>query len=673
MSMQDPYGWLEDNTARRVSEWSAAQNAQARTVLAGLRSHHEIYPRLSQLWEPLMETGVARRHGRTFVLQRVGAMEQPVLMVRRAGRSDEILIDPVADGFPTRTIDWWYPSRSGRYVAYGVSEGGDEQSVLRLVDVDTGEEQPDVIPWTRQCSLAWTVDDGGFPYTRHPHPVGVDDTERYYHRQVFCHRLGTAFGDDQPIFGAGRSRTHMPELSLFPDGRQLLLTVHRSRPACDDELYLVDLETGETTPLTPNRAARYVVTCVGNKILACTNLRRRRGELVRIDPRHPDPADWVVVVPEDPGRVMMSIHAHGQDLWVHWLDRGASAVSLHGADGEPQGWVRWPMPGTVDTLVADDRRLLAVYETFTLPPRIYEVNREDSLDARLLTPSVPHASPAPGLESCRVTVAADDGAAVPVLLLQPKPTEADAAGDVAHPLHGSILLTGYGGMHVPSTPKYNPMFIEWCELGGTVAVAQVRGGGELGEEWHEGGRRGSKEQVFRDFAAVADHLGDHGRTSPGKVVIYGRSNGGLLVADAVLRNPGRYAGVACWVPLLDMLRFHRFLIGEIWTEEYGDPDNADEKVWLEAYSPYDRVKAGPYPPILFGVGTRDTRVHPMHSYKMVARLQAEAQGGPFLLRVESEAGHGAGRSLRQALNESADVVAFLTSCVKGSEMDPGMV
>lgn len=670
MRMRDSYEWLEDSTSPRVSEWAAAQNAQARTMVVGLRGRHDIYSGLLRLWAPLMETGVARRDGRTFVLQREAAMEQPALVVRRSGGPDQILVDPVVGGFPTRTIDWWYPSRSGRYVAYGVSEGGDEQSVLHVVDVDTGEERPDVIPGTRQCSLIWTLDDGAFLYTRHPDPTGAGDTEHYYHRHVFCHRLGTAYQDDPRIFGAGRPRTHLPELSLFPDGRRLLVTVHRSRPACDDELYLVDLETGEQTPLTPNRQARYVVACVGDEILACTNYRRDRGELVRIDPRHPDPEDWIGVVPEDPSRVMMSVHAVGPDLWVHWLEQGISVVTLHGADGQAKGLVRWPEPGTVDRLVADGHGLLAVYETFTLPPRVYEVKPDESLVARLLTPSVPHTSPAVGLEGCRVTVAADDGTAVPVLILQPRPTSAAPTPALTQPLYGSTLLTGYGGMHVPTTPKYSPMFIEWCELGGTVALAQVRGGCELGEGWHKGGRRGRKEQVFHDFAAVAGHLADHEGTSPGKVVIYGRSNGGLLVADAVLRDPRRYAGVACWVPLLDMLRYHLFLIGEIWTEEYGDPNNPEEKAWVERYSPYHRVREGPYPPILFGVGTEDTRVHPMHSFKMVARLQAEARGGPFLLRAESAAGHGAGLSRSQALAEGADVVAFLAACVEGGQMGP---
>ena len=454
----------------------------------------------------------------------------------------------------------------------------------------------------------------------------------------------------------------MPEISISPSGKWLLITVHCSRPACDDELYLRDQMSGEIVSLSGPQRARYTATFDAEEgVLLCTNRDAPRGRLVVVDPNHPETHNWRSVVDEHPNWVMMTARAAGKRLWVSWLDGATSHVTLHSPDGRMVASVRWPEPGTVESIIARGEEFYGVYQSFSLPPRVYVVPAE-GLSPRVLTSSVRHDVQV-SVHVSSLSAPSTGGVRVPFFLLKATRTRTCTSLQGVD-VDGAVLLTGYGGMHVPSTPRYSPSLLVWCDAGGQGVVANLRGGCELGEGWHQDGRRDRKENVFLDFEAVARFLIDSGRADRQRVAIHGRSNGGLLVGDAVVRNPDLFAAAACGVPLLDMLRYHLFLIADIWTEEYGHPEDPVACEWLSRYSPYHRVEAGlRYPPVLFYTSANDSRVHPMHARKMAARMQQEARGGPFLFRVEDEAGHGAGKPVGKMVTEEADILSFLLAHV----------
>jgi prolyl oligopeptidase len=659
VAVADPYRWLEEGAAPEVQAWTAAQNALTKKMLDAYPGREALSARFWQLYEiGSLGTPFPRRHGkrtRLFYTRRDGKQNQPVLYVRDgADGADRALVDVnalAADG--TRALDWWNPSEDGARVAYGVSADGSEESVLRVRDVATDKDLPDEIPRTRACSLAWTPDGHGFFYTRYPEPGSVPAGEEKYHRAVFFHRLGGDPAKDRKVFGDGRDLKDWPGVALSPNGRALVVTVEQGWSK--SEVYLLDPH-GKRPPVTVaagEEALFQVVEVLDDRMYLRTNSGAPRGKLYAVELAHPERARWKEVLPEE-NDILEDVVYFGGELAATYLHDAATRLRLFAADGKPRGEIALPGLGTVGGLGAE-RDGHELYYSFTsfLTPTVVLRHQDGAANAewrRLASPIDPSA-----FEVERVQYTSKDGTRAPMFLVRKKGTPNDGARPT--------VLYGYGGFNVSMLPGWTPSVAPFLEHGGVYALAILRGGGEYGEAWHQAGMMGHKQNVFDDFAAAAQWLIANKVTSPGELAISGRSNGGLLVGAALTQHPELYRAVVCGVPLLDMLRYDRFRIAQLWTAEYGAPEDAEAFKWLRAYSPYHNVKDGAaYPAVFLHTAESDTRVDAMHARKMTARLQAAtASDRPILLHVETKAGHGAGKPLGKVIEQLTDEWSFLFS------------
>lgn len=652
-AIEDPYRWLEIEDDPQVVEWTEEQNRLTRQALDGSPSRERVHARLQQLLSIGALGTPSPRRGRYFYMRRQGDQNHAVLYLREGAPDapERVILDPnawSADG--TEALDWYYPDRSGRLLAYGRSSGGDEWSTLRILDVDTGEHLPDEIARARAASVSWVPDGSGFFYTRYPGPSEVPEGEESYHRRVYFHALGSAVAEDPLIFGEGREKEDWPGTHLSKDGRYLLVTVSVGWTRTD--LYLLDRETGDWTTLVEGEEALYDGELYQGRLFLHTNSQAPRYRLFVVDLEDTDRSKWQEVLPESEW-VLEWTGIVGGVLFASYLADATSRFFRFDLHGGARREIPLPTLGSLGGIGGewDGHELFYGFSSFTVPPTVYRydlLTGETELWGRVEADVDPD-----GYEIHQVRYTSKDGTSVPMFVVHRKGLARD--GDQP------TLLSGYGGFNLSMTPGFSRANFLWLENGGVYAVANLRGGGEYGTAWHEGGRRGHKQNVFDDFTGAAEWLIANGYTRPERLAIYGGSNGGLLVGAALTQRPELFRAVVCAVPLLDMLRYHHFRIARLWIPEYGSPEVPEEFAWLHAYSPYHRVRDGErYPAVLLTTGASDSRVDPMHARKMAARLQ-EATGSdlPILLRVETRAGHGAGKPLAKVLEESADVWTFL--------------
>jgi prolyl oligopeptidase len=663
VAVPDAYRWLEETDSAEVAAWTAAQGRFARLALDALPGRDAIRERLAALFSIGTVSPPTVRGGRYFYQRREGTQEQPVLYVRNGSAGvDRVLLDPAAlSPDATSALDWHYPSPDGRLVAYGISEGGSEKSTLRVREVGTGRDRPDVIPWTRACSLEWRPDGSGFFYTRYPEPGRVPPGEEEYHRHVFEHRLGEDWRRDVLLFGEGREPEDWPSIHLSPDGRFLAVSVSRGWTRTD--VYLNDrTRGGGFVPVVEGIDSLFGVTLRNDRLYLHTNHGAPRYRLVTADPERPGSESWQDVIPEGP-EVLEGALLVGQWILVHRLRDASSRLALYDLRGRPLRELDLPGIGTVGAMTGewDGKEAFFGFSSFTTPPAVY----------RVAVPEGP-AEPWQAVEGDvnprayavqLVRYASKDGTPVSMFLVHGRD----------RPPGGPALLTGYGGFNVSLTPAFGRSLMLFLERGGLYAVAHLRGGGEYGEEWHRAGMREHKQNVFDDFLAAAEFLLREGHVARGRLAIMGGSNGGLLVGAALTQRPELFAAAVCQVPLLDMLRYQRFRIARLWIAEYGSPEDPDAFRWLHAYSPYHSVKDGtPYPAVLLTAGEADSRVDPMHARKMAARLQAATSSGrPILLRLETRAGHGQGKPVSKLVAEWTDVWSFLLAELGMSSLGQG--
>ena len=665
VAVADPYRWLEEGAAPEVQAWTAAQNALTKKALDAYPGREALAARFWQLYEiGSLGTPFPRRHGkrtRLFYTRRDGKQNQPVLYVRDGiDGADRPLVDvngTVAGS--TRALDWWYPSDDGARVAYGVSDAGSEESVLRVRDVETGRDLPDEIPRTRHCGLAWAPDGHGFYYTRYPAPGEVPTADLPYHRTVFFHRLGDDPARDSKLFGDRPDKTDWPEVELSPDGRWLAITVNQGWSK--SEVYLVDTRAAGAPapiPVATGEDARFqVIQALDDRLFLFTTTGAPRGRVFAVDPAHPQRAHWREVIKESDDVLEQAVYFRG-GLAAVYLHDAAARLRLYAADGAPRGEVALPALGTLTGIsgARDAAQLFYGFTSFFTPTAVYAVDAGLALHATA-APRLWRQIESPIDQSAfvveRVTVTSRDGSRAPLFLAHRKDVRRDGSGPA--------VLTGYGGFNIAMLPGWTPSAIPFLERGGTYALAVLRGGGEFGEAWHKAGMLGRKQNVFDDFIAASEWLIANKVTTADRLGIFGGSNGGLLVGAALTQRPDLFRAVVCGVPLLDMVRYHRFRLAALWTSEYGSSDDADAFRWLYAYSPYHRVRDGvAYPAVLLHAAASDTRVDPMHARKMAARLgAATASGRPILLQIETQAGHGAGKPLAKVLAQLTDEWSFL--------------
>ena len=673
-SVADPYRWLESTDDPRTVEWLTAQSALMAAERAGWTARAGFVDRVGALLGAGTVSPPYWRGPRHFLSRREPGQQFSVLYVVEADGTERLLIDPIAlDPTGLTTLDSWQPSKEGDRLAYQLSVGGNEESLLYVMDVATGEILEGPIDRCRYSPIAWVPGANSFYYVRRIAPDLLPESERNFHRRVYLHRVGSPTDSDILVFGAGMTMTNYYGVEVSRDGHWLQVSSSQgteprnnlwvadltSSPHASPAFTLVQGDVDAQTSLSFGRDGRVYVS---------TDLDAPRGRLAVTSPGAWSPAVWDDLIPQDADAVLESVtmlDGIGLDedlLLVVRTAHGVARMSLHRAkDGSYIEDVPLPGAGTIGGPVehVDGGPLTwFVYTDHTTVPTIY------AFDARSREVTL-HAMPpgsvdVPAVSSQQVEYTSADGTTVRMFVISPTDEP-----DVARP----TILYGYGGFGVPLAPGYSAAILAWVEAGGVWAVANIRGGSEEGEDWHRDGMLGKKQNVYDDFHAAAEWLVANGWTTSEQLGIYGGSNGGLLVGAAMTQRPDLFNAVVCVAPLLDMIRYTTSELGPTWTVEYGDPEDAEQFDWLHAYSPYHRVVEGTdYPATMFAVFDNDTRTDPMHGRKMCAAAQHATSGTrPVVLRTEGDVGHGA-RSLDRSVEEAADTLSFMA---RWTGLDPG--
>ena len=664
-SVADPYRWLEDADAPETRAWITAQNRLTEAWLGEIPQRPAIRERLRALTDYPRAGAPWQRGGRWFQMRNTGLQNQDVLWTMAAPDAEgEVLLDPnllSADG--TVALTGLAVTEDGALLAYATSAAGSDWMTWQVRDVETGQEVGEAVRWSKFSGAAWAPDGSGFWYAAYDEPdpdAAYDGINR--NQRLFFHRVGSPQSSDDLVY----ERPDEPEWGFAPqvsdDGRYLVIEVWKGTEP-NNRVYLIDLEhtPGEVRPLLDDFDAGYSFAGNDGSVLYFqTDLDAPLGRIIAIDVRSPQREHWREVVGESADTLERTRLIGGRLLGVY-LHHATHRLRWYSTDGAPDGEIPLPELGAVDSVTGrrDDRDCCFTFSTFTRPTEVYRYDI-DAGDVQLLH-RADNGVDAEQLVTEQHFVTSTDGVEVPVFLVR----RADAVADGSRP----VWLYGYGGFQIPITPICKPQWLVWLEMGGTVAVANLRGGGEYGQSWHDAGRLDNKQQVFDDAMAVAQWLQDSGWAERGRVAIHGGSNGGLLAGACLTQRPDLFGAVVSEVGVLDMLRFHKFTIGWGWVSDYGSPDDPEQFKVLAAYSPLHRLAKGTaYPPTLLTTGDHDDRVVPAHSFKFAAALQA-AQGGdaPVLIRVDTSAGHGAGKPTDKIVAERTDVVAFL---VRALQLEP---
>jgi len=659
----DNYRWLEDGTSPDTQKWVEEEMSYTRSLLDPLPGRDAIHKRLTELLSigSISSPQIGGKY--YFYTRREGMQNQPVLYVREGGverkndGKDRVLLDVnqlAADG--TIALDWYQPSENGKYLVYGTSPSGSEMSTLHIIETKTGAALPDIIERTRACSIAWMPDNSGFYYTRYPKKGDVPEGQEMYNRRVFYHDLGTDPETDLKIFGEGRDPEDWPNVSLDNDGRLLLITVEQGWTKA--EMFLMDLKKGTPpTRITTGKNFLYSGSVYNGRVYIVTNEDAPRYRVFVTEAGDYERDNWKEIIPQADA-VLQGAAVWGGKIFAQYEQNATSQLKIFDSSGDKISDLTLPALGTVFGSDGKWNRdeIFYGFLSFTVAPTVYRYDiktKTTSLWAKVDAPSIDPAA----YEVNQEWYHSKDGTRVPMFIVNKKGLKKDS--------HNPTLLTAYGGFNVSLTPDFKRQAYLWMEHGGVYAVANLRGGAEFGEDWHRAGMLDKKQNVFDDMIAAAEHLIAEKYTDKDHLAIQGGSNGGLLMGAMITQRPDLFRAVVCQVPLLDMLRYQNFQIAKLWVPEYGSSDNPEQFKWLYAYSPYHHVKEGTeYPAILFMTADTDTRVDPMHAKKMAAEMQAEAKNGssktrPILLRIESKAGHGAGKPVTKQIEEFTDVYSFL--------------
>jgi prolyl oligopeptidase len=668
----DPYRWLENVDSAETAAWVGAQNKVTFDFLATLGQREAIKQRLTELYNYPRHDLPFKEAGRYFYTYNTGLKNQPQLLMKdRLDGEARLLLDPntlSTDG--TVSLTQWDVSPDGKSLGYGVAVAGSDWNEFRVRDIATTKDTTDVIKWVKFSAFEWTKDSKGFFYSRFPEPQKSENQvfSALANQTVYYHRLGTPQGDDIKIFATPDFPQRGWNGSVTDDGRYLLIygsegTDRRNR------LYYVDLKDpqnpdlgGTVVKLIDVIEADYTV--LGNKgsvLFVSTDLEAANKKIIAIDLANANRANWRTLVPEAPDVIESSIVAGGKFV-INYLHDAHSRLMVFGLDGAPQGEIALPGIGTVaGTNYArdqgglsgdiDDSELFFKYTSFIQPATSF---RHDLTTGKNAPVEVAKVAFDPALyETKQIFYASKDGTRVPMFITHRKGVKLDGS----HP----TMLYAYGGFDISLKPAFSPSTIAWLELGGVYAQPNLRGGGEYGREWHLAGTKERKQNVFDDFIAAGDWLVANRYTGHDKLVISGGSNGGLLVGAVANQRPDLARVAFPAVGVMDMLRFHKFTIGWAWASDYGNADDAEGFKYLSAYSPVHNVKAGvQYPAVMVTTADHDDRVHPGHSFKYAAAMQAANPNPKFpaYIRIDVKAGHGQGKPIAKQIEEIADKLAF---------------
>ncbi len=652
----DPYRWLEDPDAPKTLAWVEAQNQHTAQYLQAVPARERISQRLTELWDYPRYSAPYKEGGRYFFSKNDGLQNQAVLYVQQTLDSEpKVVIDPnkfSEDG--TAALSNQALSEDGLLLAYGVSQSGSDWQEIKIRTVDTGEDYPEVLQWCRFTSIAWKHDNSGFYYTRFPESGKLPKEEETYYNRVYWHKLGTPQAEDVLIY----ERPDFKEWGFNPfiteDGKYLLLVVWNGTDPKNRVYYREVENTGPFIQLLDAADASYdFIDNAGPIFYFNTDMEAPRGRIIAIDTTHPDRANWQEIIPEQTD-VVSHVTVVNKQFVVGYMHDAHHKLKLYELDGSYVRDLELPTIGSIGELSGkrDDSEMFIGFTSFLYPYSIFHYDFKTG-EMTLFRGSESNFK-ADDFEIKQVFYNSKDGTRIPMFLVHKRGLALDG--------NNPTMLYGYGGFNISLTPSFAVSRLVWLENGGVYAIANLRGGGEYGEDWHQAGILARKQNVFDDFHAAAEWLIDQKYTSSSRLAIMGGSNGGLLVAACEVQRPDLYGAVICAVPVIDMLRYHKFTFGRYWVSDYGnaeaDPEHFD---FLYAYSPLHNIKEGvAYPPTLIATADTDDRVVPLHAKKFAATLQAAHTGdNPILLRIETKAGHGAGKPTAKQIEEQSDFYAFL--------------
>ena len=648
VELTDPYRWLEEQQAPQTRAWIDAQNAYTASVFDPLPGKERISRRLGELMKVDIVGMPFIRGGRYFFSKRAATQDLSILYMRRGPRgADEVLIDPhgmsadhtVSVGFSDVSLD-------GTTLIYAVRNGGEDEVTLRVMDIDSRKEL-DTLPRARYSGVSMTPDRKTIYYARQT-PQGP---------RVFVHQVGADAATDRQIFGDGYGPEKIIGASLTDDGKYLLVNVSHGSAAMKTELYFHEVGKGNgLTPIVNDIEATFSGAVAGDTLFMRTNWNAPKYRVIKVDLRRPQRANWVDFMPQGQA-VMSGLSTAGGRLFVSTIENVQTRIRAYSPEGKPLGEVELPGIGAASGINGDwdkDEAFFA-FSSFAQPQTIYRYTVSTGARDIWSKQNVPIDSAS--IEVKQVWYASKDGTKVPMFVAHRKGLTLDGTSPA--------LLTGYGGFNASQMPGFSQRAAFWIENGGVYALPNLRGGGEFGEDWHRAGMLEKKQNVFDDFVAAAEWLIANKYTSSQKIAISGGSNGGLLVGAALTQRPELFRAVVCSYPLLDMVRYHKFMVAGYWVPEYGSAEaNAEQFRYIRAYSPYHNVTPGTkYPAVLFITGDGDTRVAPLHARKMAALLQASTGSDPLerpvILRYDTKAGHSGGLPVTKIIEDMTDELRFL--------------
>jgi prolyl oligopeptidase len=666
--VEDPYRWLEDADSPQTRSWIEAQNRVTFSWLESIPERRWIQDRITKLWN-FEKYGVpVRKGGRYFFTKNDGLQNQSVLYVMESvdGTPREVLNPNALSRDGTVALIKFVPSDDGRWLAYGLSTAGSDWQEWRVRDVETGLDLPDHLRWMKSWDVWWTKDSRGFFYTRYDEPnekTKLSDVN--YFEKLFHHRVGTTQAEDPLVYERRDQKEWGFTGHVTEDGRFLVIAVDRGTER-KNLVFYKDLESegAEVVELIREFEADYTFVGSDGPILWFkTDLDAPRGRLIAIDTTQPERSNWRELVPQAQ-ETLTSAAVVGDRLVAVYLKDAHSAVRVFSLDGTFERAIELPGLGTASGFKGErgDPETFFAFTSFTIPAAIYRCDVASGETSVFRAPTV-DVDPS-AFETKQVFYRSKDGTRIPMFLTHRKGLALDGKNPT--------LLYGYGGFNISLTPSFSVANLVWMEMGGVYAQPNLRGGGEYGERWHRTGTKLQKQNVFDDFIAAADWLIANRYTSPSNLAIFGGSNGGLLVGACMTQRPDLFAAALPAVGVLDMLRFHKFTVGWMWTSDYGSADDPQEFQALLAYSPLHNLRPGTrYPATLITTADHDDRVVPAHSFKFASALQAAQAGpAPALIRIETKAGHGAGKPTSKQIEEAADRFAFLVR-VLGMELPAG--
>jgi len=664
VEISDPYRWLEGDGEGKATEetrkWTEEQNAQTREILDHLPGREKLEKRLAEVMQMRAIRAPQMEGDRYFYTQREGRQNQAVLFLREGadGTPRELLDANKLDKDGLITLSWDEPSQDGKLLAFGIYRSGDENDVLHVMDVESGKWLEDEIEG-RVRDVHWEPDGRGFFYRR------LEDVKNPYSGQICYHKLGQKQGEDRILFEQYKTgplaTTWGPYASVGRDGRCMVLRYATGTKSND--LYVIDLEkwrkTGafELAVVSKGEDAQFNGAALGDRLYMETTLDAPNGRIVLVDMKRPGKEAWQEIIPQRPDAVLETFSIAKGMLVVRYQKKASTRIELFDLEGGPIHELSLPGIGTASVSTQEDRtEAFLSYTSFNQPPIIYHIDLTAGKTKKVVWAKSDISFDPSTMEVKQVFYPSKDGTSISMFIVHRKGMAMDG--------NNLTMLTGYGGFGLGSTPGFNPTLIPWLEAGGVFAIANLRGGNEYGEKWHEAGMLEHKQNVFDDFIAAGEYLIREKYTLPSKLGSSGGSNGGLLVGAALTQRPDLWGAVVCHVPLLDMLRYQKFLMARYWVPEYGTSEDAEQFKYLLAYSPYHHVREGvKYPAVLFTAGEHDARVHPMHARKMGALMQASSGSDqnkkPILVWVEQEAGHGMGKPLNLRVRAAADDYGIL--------------